>query len=246
MTQDYLDLAVLESRYWTKGNDSVKPAFDLLANVHQGNPNSYHYEMFNDKTSLQEVLPRIAASSRIHHVYVASHGWRKGIVGSDGGTISITVISNLLEKISERKLYGIYFGSCLFGDQTVRLLEATNLTWLAGYTTSVDWMSSVLLDLFFWDAYYWSNIVQAENKSKRADSMLEFLFTLFRRVPHLFEEMGLRVSVKYKRSIVTFPDDVFQDGCWESTKEFRKLDQRAEDAIYKNIRKEKPFWWRKS
>lgn len=36
MTHENLDLAVLEGRYWSKENDSIKPAFDLLANVYRG------------------------------------------------------------------------------------------------------------------------------------------------------------------------------------------------------------------
>ena len=40
---DRLDLAVIESRWWNEGNDSVKGVFDTLAGIVTGNPFGYHY-----------------------------------------------------------------------------------------------------------------------------------------------------------------------------------------------------------
>ena len=48
-----------------------------------------------------------------------------------------------------------------------------------------------------------------------------------------------------QRSNITFPDDVFQDGWWNPKEEYEKFDKRAENAIYKITKKEKPLWWMK-
>lgn len=179
----------------------------------------------------------------VHHVYIASHGCQTTITGSDGKPIPHEEISKILEKISDRNLYGIYFGSCLFGEQTNTVMRESkeSATWIAGYTTSVAWMSAALLDLFYWNTCYWRNVV----KSKRAETMLEYLFTLFRRVPHLFKELGFRVTLRLQRSNITFPDDVFPDGWWNPKEEYEKFAKRAENAIVKITNKEKPLWWRK-
>ena len=79
-----LDLAVLESRWWTKTNDSVRGVFDMLAGILVGNPFGYHYEMFNTAESIKEMIPRIARTPDIHHIYIAAHGDEQAIQGAGG------------------------------------------------------------------------------------------------------------------------------------------------------------------
>ena len=55
-----LDLAVIESRWWDRSNDSVRGVFDMLAGNLMDNPFGYHYEMFNNTASIREIIPRLA------------------------------------------------------------------------------------------------------------------------------------------------------------------------------------------
>ena len=66
-----LDLAVIESRWEEDGNSSVRGLFDLLADIHEDNPSDYHYEMFNNQASLEEIILRTAGRKR--NLYIASH-----------------------------------------------------------------------------------------------------------------------------------------------------------------------------
>ena len=66
-----MDLAVIESRWWDEGNDSVRSKFDMLAAIHTGNPFNYHYEMFSSSESFVGILRRVAEKNDIHHVYIA-------------------------------------------------------------------------------------------------------------------------------------------------------------------------------
>ena len=122
-----LDLAVLESRWWQDSNDSVRPIFDLLAGILAGNPYSYHYEMFNNGDSIKEIIRRLAGQRDIHHLYIAAHGDAKSISGP-GSRISRTILSNLIADVGPRQLYGVFFGSCLFGEQDESLAERARIT----------------------------------------------------------------------------------------------------------------------
>lgn len=71
-----LDLAVIESRWWRQGNSSVRGLFDVLADIHEDNPASYHYEMFNNRASLNEIVRR--AARRHDNIYIGAHGRYSG------------------------------------------------------------------------------------------------------------------------------------------------------------------------
>ena len=149
---DRLDLAVIESRWWDRSNDSVRAVFDMLAGTLMDNPFGYHYEMFNNSASIQEIIPRLAKQSDIHHIYVGAHGSDRAILGPGRQRIPWRVIRNLLEEVNPRQLYGLFFGCCKFGGQVERLIEKSGVTWIAGYMESVDWIHSSAMDLYFWNA----------------------------------------------------------------------------------------------
>ncbi|MCZ0941543.1 MAG: hypothetical protein OXJ53_00610, partial [Gammaproteobacteria bacterium] len=190
-----LDLAVIESRWWTRRNDSVRGVFDMLAGTLAGNPFAYHYEMFNNAESIKEMIPRIARTSDIHHIYVAAHGDEQSIYGAGDARISRTVLANALAEVHAKQIYGVFFGSCLFGWNVDALMEQSGATWLAGYSEEVDWLHSSAMDLYFWYAYYQSGASLAARKTDRAENMLTLLTALLIRVPYLFKELGFRVSV---------------------------------------------------
>lgn len=205
-----LDLAVLESRWWDTSNDSVRGLFDVLAGNHMDNPFSYHYEMFNNTESLQELMPRVAGMKDVHNVYLAAHGAEDGkALLAAGGRVSRAVLANILKPIDARLLHGLFLGCCGVGLQTDWLLmKETNLTWVAGYTEPIDWVHSSAIDLFFWHAYYSSSVRDSSKKKDRADSMFRLLCALHVRVPYMFDELGFRVSLSPTRGVFsTFPDD---------------------------------------
>ena len=106
-----LDLAVLESRWWKTSNDSVRGLFDMLAGMHKDNPFAYHYEMFNNADSLRELIPRIAKMKDVHNIYIGAHGAEDGsALLCPGGRVSRTVLANILQPISARRLYGLFLG----------------------------------------------------------------------------------------------------------------------------------------
>ena len=211
MTEQRLDLAVIESRWWDESNDSVRGVFDTLAGMLVDNPFGYHYEMFNNAASIKEMVPRLADSSRIHHIYVAAHGDEKGIFGAGKKRISWTIIQNLLENIHSQKLHGLFFGSCKFGENIDQLIQNTGLTWIAGYNEEVDWIHALAMDLFYWHAYYLSSVVDATRKEERVGGMESLLGALWIRVPYMFQELGFRVALAYRGEALTFPDHFLRE-----------------------------------
>lgn len=231
-----LDIAVIESRWWTEGNHSVRGTFDLLAGIHTNNPFNYHYEMFNNEESLKEIIPRLADRTDIRYLYIAAHGDSDAIYGPAEKRISRTIIKNILSEVHGRKLHGIYFGSCLFGHQTEGLLRNSGATWIAGFTEEIDWLDSTALDLYFWNAFYKSSACDQALKEDRAEALLKLLFALWIRIQYVFVEMGLCVSLHYKSKYVTFPDDVIdldsEDGVVE---EYRVLYNRVARWMEKRL-----------
>lgn len=171
--------------------------FDMLAGMHKDNPFAYHYEMFNNAASLRELILRVAKMKDVHNIYVGAHGSEDGsALVCPGGEVSRTQLANSLQGISARQLHGLFLGCCGVGLQTEwLLLKDTKLTWVAGYTESVDWVHSSAMDLFFWNAYYNSSVCESTTKKDRVGNMFSLLCALHLRVPYMFDELGFRVSL---------------------------------------------------
>ena len=106
--------------------------------------------------SIKEMIPRIARTRDIHHIYIAAHGDEQAIHGAGDARISRKVLGNALAEVHPKQIYGVFFGSCTFGGNVGALMEQTSATWLAGYVEEVDWLHSSAMDLYFWHAYYLS------------------------------------------------------------------------------------------
>lgn len=191
-------VAVIEGK-WEKGkNLTVKSFFDFVCELHFKDHHAYHYEMFNNGTAFQEILPRMCSTTNIRHVYIAAHGDTDGILGSNNESISITRIKNAVRELDDARgtLHSLYFGCCLFGQfSTLRdLLEASSeLTWIAGYTTSVDFVDSTLLDGLFWHHYFNSEEDAPLSRIKDAYSKLKA------DAPGLMQRLGFKVAVRDAR-----------------------------------------------
>lgn len=216
--EERLDLAVIESRWWDRSNDSVRGIFDMLAGIHHDNPFAYHYEMFSSGDSLREIIKRIAASKDLFNIYIGAHGSETEIHGPGDIRISRTVLRNTLKEIGASKLHGLFFGCCGFGNQIESLASKTNLTWIAGYTEDVDWLHSCAMDLYFWNAYYQCGFDKQRTRTNRAELMEILLGVLMSRVPYLFTELGFQVAIWKRRGrFRIFPNDWDKDelGHWK-------------------------------
>ncbi len=169
-----LDLAVVESRWWERGNVSVRGLFDLIASIQKGNPDAYHYEMFNNAASFEEIVYRVAWKDHIRHLVIAAHGDENGIYGAEAdenenNRISRAQIRRVLRGVSEGDLDGLYLGTCLTGnDDTVEfLMNGTSLNWIAGYSSTIGWLEGSAVDLYFWTTYYKTRNVGGEDQRIR-------------------------------------------------------------------------------
>ena len=113
-----MSLAVIESRWWDEGNDSIRGFFDTLVALYELESNEYYYEMFNNRESLREIVPRL--SRRVKAIYIAAHGDEDGVAGAESlcnNYISRTVFRNIVRASVTQTggaLDGIYVGSCGF------------------------------------------------------------------------------------------------------------------------------------
>jgi hypothetical protein len=151
-----LQLAVLESRWWDGGNDSVKGMFDALSSIFCNNPGRYHYEMFSTAESIKEMISRIEGDGSSRILYIASHGNKQSITGPGGNTISRTIIR---KSLTENRFDGIYFGSCEFMNvQNAKFFylksEYISPWWFAGFSKKIPWITSTVFDMMLFDIYF--------------------------------------------------------------------------------------------
>jgi hypothetical protein len=147
-------LAVVESRWWDSGNDSVRPLFETLAGIIEGNPHSVRYDMFAEENSLASIIDDICADGAYHSLYVGLMG-TSSIRRSGGAEISRVKLRNILRNYNAKgQCSGLYFGSCLIATEKnagfwLCDTPTTGLQWIGGYKTSVDWVDSSAIDMIF-------------------------------------------------------------------------------------------------
>ena len=91
-------LAVIESRWWSQGNDTVRPLFETLAGIVENNPHSVRYDMFVEEASLSQIISDVADKDYLHSVYIGAHGDDASICGLGDAKISRTVVRNLFRR----------------------------------------------------------------------------------------------------------------------------------------------------
>ncbi|MDP4199207.1 MAG: hypothetical protein Q8922_05550 [Bacteroidota bacterium] len=147
-------IAIVESRWWSTGNHSVRNLFESVAAIHYGNPSAFFYDMFADKTSLNTVLHTRAQDKTTEIIYLASHGDENNIGPTANNSVSRAEFRNLIKDAnSGAQLNGLFLGTCLTGNvATAKFLlnnSGTNLVWVAGYRESVDWLDGSAIDMVF-------------------------------------------------------------------------------------------------
>ncbi len=146
--------SVVESRWWSKGNHSVRALFEAVASIHYNNPTCFYYDMFADRSSLSTVLNMRGSDGQTEVLYLATHGDANNIGPNKANVISRTEVRNILTSANKSsQIKGVFLGTCLTGNAAVAkfFLENTNtkLEWLAGYRDSVDWIDGSAIDMIF-------------------------------------------------------------------------------------------------
>jgi len=171
-------LAVIESK-WNNGesimrkNASVKPMFDMLCDLHFESLHDYSYEMVATSSALDDAIKRMAWDRDIATIYIAAHGGADGIHlhGWDREVITRKQLSKmLLQGGTKRTLKGVYLGSCEFGNRELAeylLSRDKNLQWVAGYSSSADFIDGTALDIMFFN--YWFGHLSKEPEMRPRD-----------------------------------------------------------------------------
>ncbi len=198
MNKESLQLGVIEGKWKKETNLSVKSMFDLLSDIRLDTPHGYIYEMFCNASSLQDIIARMGKTANLKYIYIGAHGDDDCIVAT-GENISRTVIRNQLKQLSYGAIEGLFFGSCLFGneDNASFLLgsdEKTTIKWVAGYTTSVDWMESSALDILFWSTFYGMSGTPIERIEATAENISKM-------AKGLIKNLGFQIYVRKKGKI---------------------------------------------
>lgn len=150
--------AVVESRWWSQGNHSVRALFEAVVAIHYNNPTAYYYDMFADRSSLSTVLNMRGTDTSTEVIYLATHGDEKNIGPNARNAISRTEVRNILINANVKsQIKGLFLGTCLTGNANVAkylLLKGknsqdTHLEWVAGYRKSVDWVDGSAIDMIF-------------------------------------------------------------------------------------------------
>ncbi|MBL8649293.1 MAG: hypothetical protein JNL35_02685 [Sphingopyxis sp.] len=195
-------LAVVESRWWSDGNDSVRPLFETLAGIVESNPHAVRYDMFAEHNSLSQIIESLCSSGKIHSIYIGAHGDDVSIHGQGDASISRTKLRNMFRKANKKgNVSGLFFGSCLVATNQnasywLTKTSSTKLKWIAGYTKNVDWIESSAVDMIFW-----SKLLEErrKNRSRRNNKKTEIEIVksasreMKKLMPTIFSEMGFNV-----------------------------------------------------
>lgn len=145
--------AVLESRWWDEGNDSVRGLFAAVAEIHYGNPSAFYYDMFAEEKSLAALLSARGSDGTTEVAYLATHGDQDSIAGLGAASISRTKLRNAIATANVGgQIKGLFLGTCLAGNHAMAqyLLDpSTKLDWVAGYGKKVKWVDGSAIDMIF-------------------------------------------------------------------------------------------------
>jgi len=143
---------ILEGTWWSNREvPQVLPYFEALAN--SGDRINLSHRTFRNVDDISYWVSRISKNERAF-LYFACHGENQMLVPADGRSpIENDKLLEALSNAKEGAIEFIHFGCCemLSRDDRRKSLEnylkATNAKWASGYSESVDWLQSMLLDL---------------------------------------------------------------------------------------------------
>jgi len=166
------DFAVIESRWDSEKNPSVKPIFDLIAHLHLTNGyDAIPYERFISARAFKDTVMYFMNKPTISTLYIACHGSDDGLHAEFGDQISFKM---MLYALRSRRcsnnigvISGIFFGCCSFctEENVKKLMENDDsLKWVAGYDRPVDWGYSTILDGLFMMEYVRTHMVKQDSR----------------------------------------------------------------------------------
>lgn len=202
----HLGLGVVESRWFDERHHTVRPLFEFLSYALKDRSDAFTYERFVGALSFRDAVRFMTAGGDIDFLYVASHGDFGKIETPNGSGLSRTFIRNTVVEANRkrRRLKGILFGSCKFGDEhnLIELLrparmrgeEVDNkLIWAAGYGKEIDYTQSSLVDIAFFDHFFRTN---GGDEIKRLQKTVD---DLDKSMPGLVENLQLRIVARLRR-----------------------------------------------
>lgn len=204
-----LPFSVIESRWYDTGNDTVKLFFDVIGSIYCDNPNAYFHYTFNEKNSLKNAFKACCENNTTEVVYLATHGNAKSI-GPNNENISRTELRNIISEANKNKaIRGIFLGTCETGNEDIArfLLEkkSTNLEWIAGYNSSIDWIDGTAMDMIFFSKLADQYIKNKKRKNKFSARKMAHLAAseLLKIVPGAFIEYGFNIYFHEKNKLTS-------------------------------------------
>jgi hypothetical protein len=199
MAMTNLGLAVLEARWENHKEHTVRPYYETLASQFCNNPRAFHYEMFNNASSLKEMIPGVAGTKGIRHIVLAAHGDKKGIQGARGNEISRKHLSTALYAI-DKNIDGLFLGCCEVGRlENAKWLmfdygdpKGIQVQWIAGYSKSPNWLRSAAFEVLFWTLYF----QQFKQKPATTAGLVRLCQSVRCLANGLVEELGVTLCVR--------------------------------------------------
>lgn len=192
----FKSILVLESP-WDQESVKSKSVWPFVNEfAHVMSIKAYH-QAFMDKTSFCHWIKQYDSEKTPapKMLYIAAHGSEGRISGLRRQINGKTIASTL--KASKSIKY-VHFGSCLYGsEENLRdlLKKAKNLSWAAGYKTTVGWVDSTLFDLMFW-----GRITRRDDNTKglKTHTLTQ---DLVKEIPGLARNLGFHFQYRYGEKI---------------------------------------------
>lgn len=197
---------MVESRWFDERHHTVRPLFEFLSYALKDRSDAFTYERFVGAVSFRDAVQFMMAGGDIDFLYVAAHGDFGRLETPNGSGISRTFLRNTLVEANRkrRKLKGVLFGSCKFGDEhnliemlrpaRMRGEELDNkLLWAGGYGIEIDYTRSSLMDIAFYDIFFRTN---GGDEFTRLAKTVE---SLDKSMPGLAENLKLKVLARTRR-----------------------------------------------
>lgn len=201
-------LMVLESPWNDVEGDprrmSVLPFFEGM--IKCVNRTSLYYSNFYNRASFVMALRDISSGNfSRQYLYVAAHGTQQRI----GNMNSNTVVNSIRDAARIHNIEGVILGSCNFGNDVDRLSEmlvGSNLRWVLGYRSSVNWLESTLFDLFFMKNMMAAKKDVFSDREKMTDVIWQSFFLFNPAYPFASKNKGETTSLLDSVSIVIQPE----------------------------------------
>ena len=143
---------MLEGTWWSNREvPQVLPYFEALAN--SGNRINLSHRTFRNVKDIGYWVSKIKKNEKAF-LYFACHGENQMLIPADGRSpIKNDQLLYALDCAKSGAIEFLHFGCCEMISRNNRrkslenYLQATNAKWVSGYSESVDWLQSTLLDL---------------------------------------------------------------------------------------------------